>query len=224
MDQFQDFRNLLPSLRMQTIFDVGANVGQTVRALRRAYRKANIFAFEPVKSTFERLRTAVGDDPRTQCFQVALGDVQAKARMEAAPGSVRNKIRSNPAALINEQVVDVDAGDHFCAAHGVDVVNFLKIDTEGYDLKVCVGFSGMLRAHKIDLLQIEAGLHPKNSLHVPFQAFKDYLEPLGYCVFRIYDQAGQPFARRCNVVFVSPVLAQLNPRPKLEGQPEVSWL
>lgn len=224
-DQCQDFRSLLPSLKMETIFDVGANVGQTVRVLRKSYRRANILAFEPVKSTFEALRTSVGEDPRTQCFQMALGDVQATAKMEAAPGSVRNKVLSGASgALTNEQIVDVDAGDHFCAERGIDAINFLKIDTEGYDLKVCVGFAGMLRQHKIDLVQVEAGLHPKNSLHVPFQAFKDYLEPLGYCIFRIYDQAGQPFARRCNIVFVSPLAAQLNPRPQVVTRPSKSWL
>lgn len=224
-DQCQDFRNLLPALKMETIFDVGANVGQTVRVLRKSYRRASILAFEPVKSTFEALCTSVGEDPRTQCFQMALGDVQARAKMIADPGSVRNKILPGTSdALATEQVVDVDAGDHFCAKRGIDTINFLKIDTEGYDLKVCVGFAGMLRQHKIDLVQVEAGLHPKNSLHVPFQAFKDHLEPLGYCIFRIYDQAGQPFARRCNIVFISPLAAQLNPRQQLVERPGNSWL
>ena len=217
MDQIRDFRKALPALQMKTIFDIGANVGRTVRALRDAYRKTDIYAFEPVQGTFALLQEAVGRDPQIKCFNMAFGDVKTKLRMDATPGSVKNRISDQAEGL----EVDVRRGDEFCAEQGIDRINFLKIDTEGYDLKVCQGFSSMLQAGQIDLLQVESGLSPKNKLHVPLQAFKEYLEPIGYSLFRIYDQAGWPVARRCDAVFVSSLIADSSRRLPRE---QASWL
>ena len=217
MEQFGDFQEALPSLQIKTVFDIGANVGKTVRAIRKAYRMADIYAFEPVNGTYELLQGAVGGDPKIKCFRLAFGDVRTKLRMDATPGSVKNKITDRAEGL----EVDVYRGDDFCDEHGIDRINFLKIDTEGYDLKVCQGFSSMLRHSQIDLLQVESGLSPKNKLHVPLQAFKEYLEPLGYSIFRIYSQAGWPVARRCDPVFVSSLVADSNrPQPKKS----LTWL
>ncbi len=217
MDQFRDFKKALPTLQMRTIFDIGANVGKTVRALRDAYRKATVYAFEPVQGTFGLLQKAVGGDPQIKCFNVGFGDVRTKLRMDATPGSVKNRISDRLEGL----EVDVRCGDEFCAEQGIDRINFLKIDTEGYDLKVCQGFSAMLNAGQIDLLQVESGLSPKNKLHVPLEAFKEYLEPLGYSIFRIYSQAGWPVARRCDAVFVSSLVAENSRRPSSDA---VNWL
>lgn len=218
MDQIRDFRTALPAQEMNTIFDIGANVGKTVLALREAYREAQIFAFEPVGGTFDLLQKAVGGDPKIKCLRMAFGDVKAKLRMEASPGSVKSRITNQANGL----EVEVHRGDDFCAEKGVERVNFLKIDTEGFDLKVCQGFASMLKAGRIDILQVETGLSPTNKLHVPFQAFKDYLEPIGYSLFRIYDQAGWPAARRCDAVFVSSAVVASSRRQPRKAQ--TSWL
>jgi hypothetical protein len=105
-----------------------------------------------------------------------------------------------------KEEIELTTGDQFCEQHGISNINFLKIDTEGFDLKVCAGFVRMLAKQDIDLLQVEAGMHAGNQLHVPFEAFKAYLEPLGYSVFRIYNQSlerNRPQLRRSNIVFVS---------------------
>lgn len=211
MDQFRDFQALLPAFKIKTIFDVGANRGQSTRAFRRACPEADIYAFEPVETTFAMLSSTLQGNKRTHCFQIALGDQLAKLKIEAKPGSLKNRIGDGDAA--NGQDVEVDTGDRFCASRGIGSINFLKIDAEGYDLKVCHGFVGMFKAQTVDLVQVEAGLNPQNTRHVPLHAFREFLDPLGYSLFRIYDQAGRPWAARCNVVFISDALAVKNPRP-----------
>lgn len=211
MDQVRDFREALPTLEIRTIFDIGANVGKTAIALSEAYPKATLHAFEPVEGTFELLKKAVGNDARIKCLRMAFGDVKGTVRMEGGAGSVKSKISTNAKG----PEVEVQRGDEFCAAKGIDGINFLKIDTEGYDLKVCRGFESMLKARKIDLVQVESGLNANNKLHVPFQSFTDYFGALGYSLFRIYEQAGRPVVRRCDAVFVSPVIVERNLRKNL---------
>lgn len=162
-----------------------------------------------MEATFALLCGAVGNDQKIQCYRTALGDQQATLKMDAKPGSLKNRIGDSDRGMD----VEVDTGDHFCATHGIEVIHFLKIDAEGYDLKVCKGFARMLETQAIGLVQVEAGLNPQNQRHVPLQAFREYLEPLGYNLFRIYDQAGQPIVSRCNAMFISRALAQKNPKP-----------
>lgn len=208
--QFEDIKNLLPHLSVDVILDVGANVGQSCKRYRHAFPKAKIFAFEPTMDTFAQLQARFSKDNAIECFQLALGDQSTHATIEQQKHSVCNRIGQLGVDAEIPGAVKITTGDAFCAEHKIDWINFLKIDTEGFDLRVCRGFREMLEAGKVDLIQVEAGLNPKNTLHVPFQDFKDYLEPLGYYIFRIYDQFGAPIARRCNVVFISSFQAERN--------------
>ena len=214
MDQFRDFQEFLPGLNIRTIFDVGANRGQSARAFRRACPSAEIYAFEPVETTFAMLSQVVQNSKKIHLFQLALGDQPAKLTIEAKPGSLKNRIGDGDAT--RGQDVEVDTGDRFCASRGIASIDFLKIDAEGYDLKVCQGFAGMFKAQAVDVVQVEAGLNPQNARHIPLDAFREFLDPLGYTLFRIYDQAGSPSAVRCNVVFISGALAVKNPKPRKE--------
>lgn len=207
MDQIRDVIAQLPTLKVRTVFDIGANVGLTAKQMALGFPKATVHAFEPVAGTCEILKDAVREDPRIKCFQMAFGDKKGVVRMEAKAGWVKSKISDTGSVD-----VEVHRGDEFCASQGIERINYLKIDTEGYDLKVCHGFESMLRAGKIDLLQVECGLNATNRLHVPFQAFRDYLDPLGYMLFKLYDQAGWP-ARRGDAVFVAPQVVHAN-RPR----------
>lgn len=206
--QLQEMRRRLPLVSYRTIFDVGANVGTTSQKYSVEFPSARIFAFEPVRSTFRQLQETAAALSNVTCFNLAMGDTATTAVMSAIPNSPSNKIvdADRKAEKGGVETVEVLTGDQFCAAHGVESIDFIKIDAEGFDLKVCIGFAGMLKAQTIDLLQVEAGMNSRNERHVPLEAFKSYLEPLGYFIFKIYDQAFErraPQARRCNAVFIS---------------------
>lgn len=55
-DPFVDTRRLVPPQRCVTIFDVGANAGQTIQRLREIFPQATIHAFEPGNNAFKALR------------------------------------------------------------------------------------------------------------------------------------------------------------------------
>lgn len=58
---------------LQTVFDVGAHIGQFAAETRHAWPSAEIHSFEPHPRTFERLAGSTGDH-LTLRHQVALGD------------------------------------------------------------------------------------------------------------------------------------------------------
>ena len=111
--------------------------------------------------------------------------------------------------------VEVETIDEFCVNHGVRRINYLKVDTEGSDLKVLHGAKRMLAAHSIDIIEVEAGMNRGNKLHVPFVDFIDFFDQNDYFLFALYEQmhewpTKEPHLRRTNPVFVSNSVIQSN--------------
>jgi hypothetical protein len=112
--------------------------------------------------------------------------------------------------------VKIDTLDGFCARQGVDLIAYLKIDTEGHDLAVLRGSEGMLTGQQIDIVEVEAGMNRNNCFHVPFEAFDRFLGDRGYFLFGIYDQVSEfpsnaPNLRRINALFISSRVIKANP-------------
>jgi tRNA1(Val) A37 N6-methylase TrmN6 len=60
LDLAYDLKRILDGNQLQTVFDVGANVGQTALYFNKHFPNANIYSFEPVKGTFGTLESNVG--------------------------------------------------------------------------------------------------------------------------------------------------------------------
>src|SRR5687768_9496107 len=60
-------------LTPKTIFDVGANIGQTYESFSVAFPDADIYCFEPINSTFKELEQKVGKFQNAHLYNIALG-------------------------------------------------------------------------------------------------------------------------------------------------------
>ena len=151
-----DVRRLLePSLRTPVLFDVGANTGQTCTELRRIFPTGRIHAFEPFPKAFQELQENVGSNPDSKLYQIALSDIQSSTTLFVNPASVTNSLLPNsesaerfqPPTTITktplEITVNVDTLDHFTAQQKIQEIHLLKTDTQGGDLKVLRGGSGL---------------------------------------------------------------------------------
>lgn len=214
MNKFADFRAALPHVSFDVLFDVGANVGTSTAVFRSHFPKAQIFAFEPVQASYDELTRLVANDKRVRCFRYALGSKPGTANMSVTSTHPTNRIVTDAGAThTGLEAVQVRTGDHFCDEHKIGQINFLKIDAEGFDLEVCRGFSLMLKDQRVDLLEVEAGMHPGNTMHVPFEDFTRFLGAYNYFLFSICDQKREhdrPLLRRCNAIFVSQAQAERN--------------
>ena len=201
----------LPQAEMKVLFDVGANVGWFTTQFLKAYPDCECYLFEPVTTNFDEIRATLGrfpetkPFPRSKCFRVGMGIVAEHSRVTAVPGVTVNKIVGDRPSLEPVEDVDIITGDGFCAEHGIDRISFLKIDTEGYDLKVLLGFAGMLSRKRVDFVQVEAGMMPENDIHVPIAAFEAVLNNFGYRLFRYTNQASRevPILTWADVVFIN---------------------
>jgi FkbM family methyltransferase len=202
---FSKLDAVMPLAEFRVVLDVGANVGAMTGGYLDHFPQSRVWAFEPIAATCARLRARFAGHPRVMVVQAALGAESGRALMRVTRDSVGCWIEEGAALDNDHESVALETGDAFLADAGLSHVDFLKIDTEGHDLKVLHGFAGALRRKAIRFLQVEAGMNATNRRHVPLHEFQQFLEPLGYHIFRIFHQSpelgGRRILRRADVVF-----------------------
>jgi FkbM family methyltransferase len=218
VDVFADLKQAIPQFAATAVFDVGANVGQSVPRFRAAYPGAKVYCFEPVAESFDRLQHSVHSDPMVQCHRLALGSERKSVTMLLQGTPDRFRVSEASAGESTERA-RMDTLQHVCSDLGVAKISYLKIDTEGHDFEVLRGAESLLSEHCIDVVEAEVAMGPDNDCHVPFAQIVSYLESFKYRIFGIYEQVpewplNQPHLRRSNTVMISPRIVAAGSRPR----------
>jgi FkbM family methyltransferase len=200
-----DVSNTFPRYHVDTIFDVGANKGQSSKVYLKDFPDAHIYCFK--------------GNERVYCHQLALGSGKRQATMTMQGSSdmfflldqSKESLRNTDTVTESVSLVTID---EFCESNKIDHISYLKIDTEGGDLEVLKGSNAMLSEQKIDLVEVEAGMNPSNERHVPCENLKSFLESHGYFLFGIYKQmyewpTRKPYLRRSNLLFISQSMMEI---------------
>lgn len=160
---------LLEARRVDLVLDVGANVGQYARALRRAGYGGRIVSFEPVASAHARLADAAAGDPAwTVAPRMALGAADGEAEIHVSNRTDMSSllpIRGEALAAlpkarsVGREPVPVRRLDGVYAEYaGAGARAFLKIDTQGFERAVLDGAGAVLA--ELQGLQLELSLIP----------------------------------------------------------------
>lgn len=220
--------NMITHHGINLVLDVGANVGQFGRKLRQEGYKGEIHSFEPVSNTFKILEKTRSDDPLWGVHQLALGDACGQAFINITRSSDLSsflapndfgKRRYKDITVSQKEAVEVDTIDHFLKTKVQNFADhriFLKMDTQGYDLKVFDGARDAL-AHIVCILT-ELSLTPIYA-EMPhyLQALKHY-EDHGFAVTGIF-----PISRRqdMSIVEMDCMLVNQKTYPKIKESDRV---
>jgi FkbM family methyltransferase len=185
MNAFRQMQSAGPDWTPNCVFDIGANMGQTVVQIRKVWPTVRVLAFEPISTTFAVLEANTAGDTALERHRLAFGSRAGRAKMLAVPRNTMNRIVTRPEEGPTEEV-EIVTGDAFCAAHGIDRLDVLKIDTEGHDLDVLTGFRNMLAERRITYVEAECAVAPDNAMHVPFSRIADFMFSFGYGLFNLY--------------------------------------
>lgn len=128
------------------IVDVGANIGAFTEAVLRERPDLEAWLFEPVERHHARARRRFEGEPRIHVERLALGDVEAEMTIW--------KPKHNPGGNLLTEKMMRDREDHmdfrpepvrcrvfsdWAAEQRLERVDFVKIDTEGFDYRVLRG-------------------------------------------------------------------------------------
>lgn len=138
--------------------DIGANIGCT--ALLLSQTAGQVVAFEPGSRTFELLATNTANAANVRRINVGLGSKAAELDLVFSP-----KNRSGGFVSVNgaekgqvgqaKERIKIERGDDFIRNEGLERVDFIKIDTEGFERDVLTGLAETIRQqHPVVTLEL----------------------------------------------------------------------
>jgi FkbM family methyltransferase len=214
-DHISDIK-LLCHGNVETIFDVGANVGQAALGFVEEFRRARIFSFEPFPASFAKLKQNVARFPQVVPRNVALGDRPGKATLRVQHGSELNSLLTPASdatrhisavamAAEGECEVAVNTIDESFEQERVSKIDLLKIDTQGFELKVLEGATGALKRRLIRVILLEVNFVPLYQAQPSLGELLDFLGPHSYRLVGIYEPAYAPegYIKWADALFVS---------------------
>jgi FkbM family methyltransferase len=154
------------------LIDVGAHWGETYNLFRKEGYSKKIISFEPSPESFKRLCDKQGFDWEKRQF--CLSDRSGRQLFYLQADSTQNSLhRSDSSESIEVECRRLDSFDF--SAHKTI---FLKIDTEGHDLNVVLGASGML--DRVKYIRLEARTTPALKDESSFSEIVSKLHSWGY--------------------------------------------
>ncbi len=132
-----------------TYFDVGANVGQ--HALFMSRRVANVIAFEPSAWACERFSAnlKLNGITNVRLFPTALGDTDAQGELGSGfEGNSGSRSLTWTLAAEKMERVAIRRGDELVREEGIERLDILKVDVEGYEKRVLTGLKDTLMSDR----------------------------------------------------------------------------
>lgn len=181
------------------VFDIGANVGNWTVSLLSIMQKegivdkASVYCFEPSKSTYSELQSNLAKHSLSQkinLVNLGLGNAQESKNLHINKNCLgtnslyKRHTESLGIAYQEKEEVKITTLDSFCEDNDIKKINFLKIDTEGYEFAVIQGAKNMLSSGAIDCIQFEYGgswIDARNFLMDTY----DFLNGFGYSIGKI---------------------------------------
>lgn len=195
------------------IFDVGANIGSASVAYRQMFPEATIHAFEPHPEVFNRLRQGFLDDRKIIVNNCGVADRPGKLQFNLsndlgsssflAISPTSPYVRGIGLSTVETREVAVTSIDEYCRAQGIDRIDFMKLDVQGYERKVLDGASGMLARHAIGAIQTEIVFRDFYTEASSFFEIEECLHAYGYtlrCIYDIYPAEGAQIFQ-CDAIY-----------------------
>lgn len=183
-------RNILQYIvaNSNIIIEVGANIGQymgEVMAISQAKNKQlQIHTFEPAPSAFKILEENFKNFENVTCYNMALSKTIGKAifyETETA-SETSSLIKRNQEKYHAQYEVEVNTLDNLFAT--MELIDFIKIDTEGNDFITLQGAENLIKQQKIRYIQFEYGDNWRFAGNTLIGCM-NFLENYGYHVFLI---------------------------------------
>lgn len=148
----------LPSLlsRTPTVVDVGFHMGDFSHAVLAARPLGRIVAFEPaasIRRRYEERHRPVDD--RITLESMAVSDAEGEFIFHDDASEQNSLAEIDPTERTVNYPVRTTTLDSYTANHGIEHVDLLKIDVEGYDLHVLQGAERLLADQRIDVFVFE---------------------------------------------------------------------
>ena len=167
------YQKLFSSQKKLIIFDVGANQGQSIERFLKIFPNCEIHSFEPINEEFQNIKEKYQANKKIKINNFALGDVSETKILHIAKRTgvssffkinlntkwLRERSRQYNVEEKNfqnkTQTTTIKTIDDYVYENKIDRINILKIDTQGYEVKVLAGARKTIESDILDSIETE---------------------------------------------------------------------
>jgi FkbM family methyltransferase len=171
---FSDIRRLAQSQgwSLDQVFDVGAHLGEWAGTALTEFASAQVCSFEPFPESFTQLQQKLGGHTRSRQVNLAASDSTGEKQFHLYENSCLNSLTDSSAWTVKANwssmasiVVRSVRLDEWCESEKVAQVDVLKVDTEGFDLQVLQGATGLFERRAVRFVFVEFNdLQPREAV------------------------------------------------------------
>ncbi|MFZ1220705.1 MAG: FkbM family methyltransferase [Chthoniobacterales bacterium] len=188
---FSDMRKFVSAQSAPVILDVGANEGQSIARFKKTFPSSTIHSFEPGRAAFQRLSEDARVYPGVHLWNCAVG---ASAGNQVLFENTNTDMSSffplsgaGWGKVERESLVEMTTIDNFLKTNGIEKVDILKSDTQGYDFEVLKGAEETMQANRIGLIYFEFIFSDMYEKLPPFDRVFRHLIDRNFALVSIYD-------------------------------------
>jgi FkbM family methyltransferase len=208
------------------IFDVGANIGDSLEEFKSWWPGATVHCFEPQSECWDSLeerarrlgpdtvvinRFAAGSQPTDHAVFYShdihsgvsgFNRINIQSSDSVALGKIRAEgqqaVQEYQQTLNHERTVPIVRMDDYLGRTGIPRVNLLKIDTQGFEPEVLEGFGQRLA--DVDVVLTELMFYDYYERSLSFSDIERFLHPAGLRLYDISHIAKNPLNGRTDWV------------------------
>ncbi len=201
-DSVNDLAIVLNQKPVATIFDIGANEGQSALEFNHQFPKSRIFSFEPFPETYDILLHKTKQFENVSCHNFGMAEKACLQNFYFSEHSCLNSIsppgdewawKNQPLSGVRR--VSFDTIDNFCRYSQIKTIDILKVDVQGSENLVLQGASRMLADGSIRSVKLEVIFIDLYAKQATFSELIQTMLAYNFKFMGFYDQFYDDYGR-----------------------------
>jgi FkbM family methyltransferase len=170
------------------VMDVGFHDGASTGEVLRLRPEARVIGFDPSRFALDNYKVRFAGDNRVRFESAGLSSVPGELDFHDYENQCNSLTprKDSPGQIPVIYRVPILTLDEYCAERGIDKINLLKVDVEGFDLNVLEGAPGLLARQSIDLFMFEFGGAWAAQKRYLWEA-DEYIRQFPYGLYRLFN-------------------------------------
>ncbi|MEA5575965.1 FkbM family methyltransferase [Anabaena sp. UHCC 0451] len=198
LDPFYDQQFLLRNIAVDTIFDIGAHIGETAKQYHQLFPKAKIVSFEPFPDSYAQLSEFSATIEQIEAHNLAVDTATGEKTFYSTSFSPMNSLlplaessgkhyEQAVSTVVDSIHVKATSLDDFCKNRNIQKIQICKMDIQGAELLALQGAVELLTNKGVDLFYLEVSFNEIYQNQALFYQICDFLARYDYKLFGVYN-------------------------------------